>query len=436
MQRTRTQKLMQPTWIGQSTYQDATSPKTTTVHKTWRGYNAQITDEVHPQFLRRNKRKGPTPDLGGDMVLHRWDLSVKPVMVQTTSYWVNQQVRTYTGYMICTECGPGVSYPYDGNSTYSYPEVVAYSPLPVIPSLSAMGTLGWNKFKPTAPKGALGTGLAELMREGLPVTLKEILELRGALKNLSNFKKMGDRASGEFLRHQFGVLPLISDVKDLINNIRDMDKNLQQLIRDNGKPVRRRGLIRRESSNTTVESDPGTPWGYLHPILFTGHFSGNKGKKTHTTSTTNEWYFSGQFRYWIDPKAFGWKGLTDKQHFALERILLGLDPTDPEMWWSLIPWSWLIDWALPIGGILANLNDSKDSLVADYAYVSVHSKKNVETTRTFYLNDGIERATTSCVNSEARQRIHASPYGFGLTISGLSTKRLAILAALGWQRLS
>jgi hypothetical protein len=369
------------------------------------------------------------------MTLHRWDLGIEPVYVQTSSDWVNKQHRVYEGYMISTQCtDTGGLYPYDGSQTYTFPGANLIE-LPFSPSLAAMGTIGWAKYKPTAPKGSAGTALAELISDGIPKP-SDLVRIAQQVASYRNWKRQADGASGAFLGHQFALVPLLKDIKEFISNIRKVDQNIKQLARDNGKPVRRRGLVRKIESNRNYTQDGGSPSGSLYPTLFFGHYSNRNGTLAFTEKDTTEYYFSGEFTYWLDPKAFGFTGLSDKRTYQLERILLGLDPTDPSMWYSAIPWTWLFEWFIPVGKILSNLNDSADNLVARYAYISGHRKRENRATRTFYLNDEIERSTSSWLNAEVRTRIPASPYGFGLSFTDFNLKQLAILAALGWQKLT
>jgi hypothetical protein len=106
--------------------------------------------------------------------------------------------------------------------------------------------------------------------------------------------------------------------------------------------------------------------------------------------------------------------------------LLGVK-LSPDTVWNLNPWTWAADWFANTGDLMTNVsNMGQDGLVLQYGYMmaseevstySVASKNGAVTSRTRL----VKRA----------KRIPASPYGFGVSLSTLTARQLAIITALG-----
>jgi hypothetical protein len=155
--------------------------------------------------------------------------------------------------------------------------------------------------------------------------------------------------------------------------------------------------------------------------------------------TALDYKFSARFRYYIDfAKAF--RG-DIPQAAQIARILLG-DDLGPNTVYQLIPWSWLVDWFTNLGAIVDNLtHDASDNLVADYAYINSKYYKYRALTLQFDLKNRPTSANSGAYtvtyedNSTYFKRNKATPYGFGLTLAGLSGRQKAILGALGLTKL-
>lgn len=315
-------------------------------------------------------------------------------------------------------------------------------------TMSAKGTIGWNRYKPTHTQVSLGQTLGELRSlGGLPINpkmIKEIKEIgrviKSPLRTLRHALGQHDPsylakyAGSGYLGYEFGIKPYVSDIMDLTKSILQFDKNLRQLVRDNGRAVRRKGRVSLDTQRVVTDGLGGSAGRRFRPILATQMWSGST-KASRTVVTTLEFWFSGQFRYWLEPTRHGVGPIPAREKYQLQRILYGVDPTDVTLIWNLMPWSWLIDWLVPIGPMIDNLvNDRTDQLTADYAYIMGHS-----VSANSYVVEGVlaggnpVRASVDIVD-ETKQRARASPYGFGVSFTGLSLRQLAILAALGVTR--
>nr|UJQ85661.1 MAG: hypothetical protein 1 [Leviviridae sp.] len=409
----------------------------------------KLTDDKHP-YLRghyrdRTKRQALLTklygirDFGGPFSVQRRSSIVVPGYVPYATSSLNHAFTwwEFSGNVIPFDTPVGIP------NISSVPVLISNS------LLTGKGVVGWNRYKPTHTQINVGQTLGELRAiGGLPINPKMIHEireigrvLRHPLQTLRHATRTGIpghdalRYGGSgYLAYQFGIRPYVEDIMALTRSVLDFDKKLRQLVRDNGRPVRRKGRVSLDetASNTrTTTSFPGT---MLKPSfvsqLLTGSYVQDK-----TVSNSLEFWFSGRFRYHLDPTRHGYGPIPAREKFQLQRILYGIDPTDVSLIWELMPWSWLIDWIVPIGPMIDNLvNDQVDHLVADYAYIMGKSITTTKTVVTGQLRNSAPFTTSSIVIDETKQRVKASPYGFGLSFSGFSLKQLAILAALGVSR--
>ncbi|DAD52159.1 TPA_asm: maturation protein [ssRNA phage Gephyllon.4_10] len=373
-------------------------------------------------------------NIGGSFTLIRREYDVQPGHVVFGSKFIKNDVSLYFD----SDVWP------DYNTAFLY-----VLPVPFLNSVMVgKGTVGWNRLKPTAKHGQLGQALGELKDfPKLPVimSLKE-----GARKAHSEsvskgfFRLIRKGASpkhlgSEYLNWVFGWQPLLSDIRDLARNVLKAERNLKQLHRDNGNWIRRSGTISHDETSQS-SSIPNQNW-FMEPAFPSNLVKPGSTTVQDTTVYTERFWFSGAFRYWLgkapDDMSYQ-KAITipGREKYQLSRILFGLDPTDPSLAWELFPWSWLSDWVVPIGPIIDNFyNDSADNLVAAYAYSMAHAKTHSSRTVQCQLVDGQVVGSSCTVKLETMQRTPANPYGFGISYSGLSANRLAILAALGATRL-
>jgi hypothetical protein len=276
----------------------------------------------------------------------------------------------------------------------------------------------YSRMKPTAPEFSVLNSIYEMK------DLPSLLQLRA--RNLKDLGKL-------HLNGQFGYLALLRDVRNLVQTQRLAQKRLAQLLRDNGRPVRRRVVLRAE------EIDEGTVigdlWGYHTPgNLVTAFFSHAPNQFTRRVYTDKIWA-SARFRYWLPggPRDIAWR------RRMLARLYGGM-PT-PSVLYNMIPWSWLVDWFTNLGSVIENLDAGvADRLAADYFYVMREVKRTHTSDRKvgFYEQDTGQKISVGGVaqgSSFSKVRIMGNPFGVGLNQEGLSPMQLSILGALGLSRL-
>jgi hypothetical protein len=107
----------------------------------------------------------------------------------------------------------------------------------------------------------------------------------------------------------------------------------------------------------------------------------------------------------------------------------------PEVLWELAPWSWLFDWQANVGDILSNLSLlSADGLVMRYGYLMCHTLayNRYVIPAGARFTPGVETGPIFTVlGRETKERVRATPYGFGLNPDSFSIRQWAILGALG-----
>jgi len=292
--------------------------------------------------------------------------------------------------------------------------------------LEAMGATAIARVKPTNSMANVATALAELYSEGLP-------KLAGSA--LWKEKTLTAKAAGEeYLNVEFGWKPTLSDITDVVGSIksaRDWIKNLERLSHG---VVRRRYDFPVEETNKLAEvvfgnTDPACPPG-LANCLDVGMPGGAVYRDT---KTYRKVWFSGAFTFHL-PRGY-------KSHNKLIRLgaqadaLLGLDIT-PDVIWNAAPWSWAVDWFSNAGEVISNFSDwSTDGLVLKYGYIMEHSF----VTYRYYKTDNRRLRAVNrnvfpspvIVSVETKQRLEATPFGFGLDWSSFTARQLAITAALG-----
>jgi hypothetical protein len=297
--------------------------------------------------------------------------------------------------------------------------VIASWPIPTLQPPStlsdgavlAFGTKAIARTEPTAEYFSGATALGELLADGLP---------GGASLHLMRDRVAAARSAGRnYLNVEFGWLPLVDDVKRLCKAVRQSESIMSSYMKGSDKRVRRRyaepsleasaSLVGRCSFQPDFNSALGIPFG------------------TSVKKTKLDTWFSGAFRYHIPADVAASK----ISMFALTaRKVFGTELT-PEVIWNLAPWSWALDWQGNVGDVMHNVSAlGRDGLVLEYGYVMTG---RVITTDTFVSSPYGTWTRREKVIS--RRRVSKlSPYGFGVSWSGLTPTQLAVVAALGLSR--
>lgn len=282
----------------------------------------------------------------------------------------------------------------------------------------ARGAEAYRRMKPTKPSFQALNSIYEL-RE-LPGLLRQRMHIND-LKSISNY----------WLALQFGWRPLLNDIRKLCSDQINAQKRLKQLLRDNGRPVRRSIMMQDDTDFTFVSGHNGP--GALYPAFTTGFYQGPLvGQWIQTAG--NRWWASARFRYWLPggPRDIAWKR-------RMIAAIYGLNPS-PSVVYNAVPWTWLADWFVNAGDLIENLEAGvADRCAADYFYVMRDRWKRTQA----FLKFGFKRRSgeivqfsgTSQSNGSHKSRVLGDPFGFATNQNMLSGMQLSILGALGMSRL-
>lgn len=249
---------------------------------------------------------------------------------------------------------------------------------------------------------------------------QDLADLSGAIpKGLFAIgKSMIHRTADANLWYQFGLLPLIEDVKAVFEYQRHVNQRIKEF-----NSLFLKGGLRRRIDLGSYALQTENPSVALNSNVYTCY-----ARMVHTTQV-KRW---GVIRWQAD----GWS-LFDLQDRELEsevtRILYGLD-VDPANLWDLIPWTWLIGWFTNIN-LLMEANKGNFKVKSDSVAIMTHSHSEYEFTPTslstgFTGGGGTVVAETKkrdIVPTSATAHIAWNNLNFGFS-------KTSILTSLGIQR--
>jgi len=342
------------------------------------------------------------------------------------------------------ELGAYKSVPVDPKDSFEHLKLTqkVFEDLSSTLSLQAAGTTAISRVNPTKQQAGLMVAMRETYNDGIPkvpgVNRKRVEQ---ALRDYREKRRSGvvKGSAEEYLNFVFGILPLLADAKSLHGSIKNFEKNYNQFVRNAGKTVRRSYTFPKVEQPAIWLADEVRTGGWPSSVLTnTSLFSGvvNRPHK-HYKVVSRHQKFSGAFTYYLDEGSAPLRKLLKLN--AEADFLFGGGLTIENLWNSS-PWTWFVDWFSNTGDVIANLSSVlADNLVLRYGYMQEHT----------YARHFCDCSVVSAKQSggpsvpvlrdnqyviEAKQRIRATPFGFGLSEAGLSTKQKLILAALGITR--
>lgn len=221
----------------------------------------------------------------------------------------------------------------------------------------------------------------------------------------------------------FGVLPAAQSIVDLIDIAQNYPGLAEEFEKNIGTRYRRHRRVREfDTESTTVQSV------VPYPMIDVSQPQGILSKRINTHT-----------KVWVDS---AWS--PRPSWLALESWLrgmpdwtrhLGVTPNAANLW-ELVPYSWLVDYFTNAGTVLSNLSYSGVAgMGMDYAYCMAETSTTTHWSWVGpYFGSEIRTSCTKYVRT--KQRIRATPFGFGLKPEDLTPSQLAILAALGISRWS
>jgi len=275
-------------------------------------------------------------------------------------------------------------------------------------SMIGLGTTAIARCAPANPSVSVPTLIGEIGREGIPALIG-----RNSLKERTRIAR---NSGGEYLNIEFGWKPLVSELRSLAKTVND-SATIWNEYRKGSNQKTRVGFHFPSELDTQVYTGDHIPI----PVSYTGGFLSG----TTSQQRSRKAWFKGCFKYYIpEPVGFG-----DKMSYWQSQAskLYGVRLT-PDIVWNLSPWTWAADWFANTGDLLTNVSNlGTDGLAMQYGY---QMSEETLTTEIRAVKNGLATRRTR-INKRAK-RIAASPYGFTATLSTLTSRQLAIIAALGF----
>lgn len=303
------------------------------------------------------------------------------------------------------------------------------------------GSKAIAQLRPDMPDWSMVLSVAELRETLVPLKRKAKNYLWDYLKFRRNRRKKGPlsakQVAEQWVSLNFGWIPFVSDMLSFLEAYVERDKRYHQMMRDNGRWVRRERymLLEKTSSETTKSTHSGSWNPNITPTLVTQCYGGPKATtQYHSNSSTNAWCM-GKAKYLL-PKAGKGPGYGYRK--MIIRKQLGGQLT-PDQLYNIIPWSWLFDYFTGLGDFLTAIAPGiAEKHWFDYAYIMRTKESSTVGTFTQNVRDTTGTGSSQLVTVHAgrhytsKARVVASPFGFGLETPSL--KQISILGALGYSK--
>lgn len=299
---------------------------------------------------------------------------------------------------------------------------------PSMPSFDSTfyGTKAINGTIPNKPVADMANALGELR------TVGGIPKAMGSILDFSSRAAFARSAGKEYLNAVFGWAPLVKDIESIMLAVLKSQKITEDYLAGSGKETHRNYYFPPIYENLSIKEDVVVTNQFAgfssnDTQLFTG--PGVDGRSSQITNHDRKIWFSGAYTYLLEQGIDPYSNMN--LYASLARKVLGARLM-PEVLWELRPWSWLIDWFFGIDSILENIEAFQtDGLVLKYGYIMC---TDVVRTETVAYRHGLMHMfgpITRTATVVRKQRVKATPYGFGLDPTTWSPERWAILAALG-----
>lgn len=290
--------------------------------------------------------------------------------------------------------------------------------------LDSDGATAISLCSPVNPVASLGTGVSELLREGLP-------GLPG-VKTWQRRTEHARSAGDEYLNAEFGWLPLKKEISDVVSAARHHRDILNQYHRDEGRNVRRQFdfPIDHESNSVTLASSGAVPHAAGFNSIETNAQLGSWSKHLSYSRTSRKW-FSGAFTYGLPSQSDSWRRALG---FGTDADKLYGIALSPDTVWELSPWSWAVDWFSNTGDVINNItNFELAGQVMRYGYMMEESIYSITVSMKQQSPGYNGKLPSVSLTEEHRSKVRrpANPFGFGLSLPDLSPTQILITAALG-----
>lgn len=313
-----------------------------------------------------------------------------------------------------------------------------------IQSVEDIGAEAYDRLRPRLEKAGGSVFLAEAR------DLPRMLETTAANFNLG-WKSLGGntstpymsgskRASDNFLNHQFGWVPFISDLIKFDKVYRNSKDYIARITRENGTWVRKARSIDQTESQVVVRTGDqgGIPWRFeflsmCDPVILPGgnywHY-----RYTQVLRTSTRTWATGSFKYYrpeFDDTLADFESAWNRTYRLL--TVYGVR-VNPSVLYQMCPWSWLVDWFTNIGAIIDRaVQWATDAVVSRWMFLMHSTTTTLDHIVTVNWKSGSRSMVwQNKIYTKLRQQA-STPYSFSLG-GPLTARQLAILSALGISR--
>ena len=319
-----------PVWLATTVARQVYPPPSPSYEQT---IDREGTKDFVSESVAYEVHKGPPYKEGGPFQLRRYKLNrqLNPIGITGSyDYGYLQSTSETTGKVYADFSSVGLPKILSEQEIALKASSVNFPP----EALEQYGTEALLKLNPLRmSKNNVVQSLVELMREGVPLELGKnvfrLLQGQSASKAFRELNQRFSRASARatspskvrkgvtsksldgmgkvsflgqefgsgYLAYQFGWLPVVNDIKNIVETYKKSEDLYRQIVRDNNKPIRRRVTLRKESTSSTMEG----PAQVFYPA--DGFYRGPKTKMpskcTRETVNTQRIWCVGRGRYFI-----------------------------------------------------------------------------------------------------------------------------------------
>jgi hypothetical protein len=312
----------------------------------------------------------------------------------------------------------------------------------LVPDPLVWSTIAFDRLRPQIPKGGLAQAIIEL-REAPSMFKQTFKSAKDLLLSLGGNRDSPvirpKRIASDYLNHQFGWVPFISDYNKFIDVVVNSKRYIDQLIRDNGLWVRRRRTLFEQTTSTRIAlntfsalCEPNIT-DLCKPIVVEGNQTSGTYAEIYREDFTKAWAV-GSFKYYRQIFDKEIPGFDSSINNVQQLLALHGAEVNPALLYKITPWTWLIDWFTGLGSIIDRANSiATDGIVCNYLYIMQKTVRKLRLNSNFNTYQGLRVVPWERL-IWTKQRVEATgPYGF-TPPSSLSAKQLSILGALGIDR--
>lgn len=291
-------------------------------------------------------------------------------------------------------------------------------------SLSSVKKVTQDQFASMAPQrpiASIGETVVDLIRGNVPRMVSHIARAIEREKGLH--KALGS----DYLAAQFGWMPIISDIRNVINVLTSIDR-----------------MTFAESTRRSRQwmSFSGSYAGRRTPLASLSYHNGTGGGASFSTNASADIDSLAFMDHKLSSRFVAVARPTRAANYFVDKAadaIQNLGLWTPSLGWDLLPWSWLVDWSVALGSGLTNATyygSQPGQYNIDYAYITTVSRLNTRVSNikplapTKYYRTEMSGGT-ALASSIWKERQRASPYGLWVDLTGLSASQFAILVALG-----